>query len=598
MRALLIIVSLCTTLVASADNTWQYIVGKFGSNPATVNDLTESAKIKIAEPRCAYVNITGITQMPSTKTQDLQAWLECYDGNGNYFKKRVVLNAQGNYTMVFPKRNLSVKFYEENWGEGKETDFTIGNWVKQNAFHLKAFYVDYFRGCCKIAYDVYDDITSDREKPIPWQRAGITTASEKAMCHPNGFPCYVYLNGKFYGLYVWSLRKNYKNMGQEKDNASHIHLDGILAAETIFNGRINWSQFEVRNPKGLYCIETMEDAATNTVQYKPYDGDNPTELIDSTMSYYDPDNPGHVLTNKVKQSIIRLSKYYAGLQRLADSNIDADTFKRQFSQYFDTESMTDYYVHSIVTNNYDGHGKNWQWFTYDGTKWYLEPYDVDATFGHHASGVMLLPPEWNVHTGKHFYEFEGNSGIQKLFLKYFFDDMKDRYITLREKHLIDVERYTSYFRQWMDRFGSEGYNLEYTKWGNALCIRGTIVNPNWETEDNWENFTQYPVYSEDVTYHAGDKCTLIFRIWTATATTKGVRPYDIYGHVDSLEKTGGWINGRIELLDQYFSYDPDSIKKTPPNWYATKARKVIRAGHLYIIKGDRIYTPDGKIIEG
>ena len=198
MRALLIIVSLCTTLVASADNTWQYIVGKFGSNPATVNDLTESAKIKIAEPRCAYVNITGITQMPSTKTQDLQAWLECYDGNGNYFKKRVVLNAQGNYTMVFPKRNLSVKFYEENWGEGKETDFTIGNWVKQNAFHLKAFYVDYFRGCCKIAYDVYDDITSDREKPIPWQRAGITTASEKAMCHltsslsvpQNGIHCF------------------------------------------------------------------------------------------------------------------------------------------------------------------------------------------------------------------------------------------------------------------------------------------------------------------------------------------------------------------------------------------------------------------------
>jgi hypothetical protein len=576
-----------------ADDTFQYILDKHGYDPATVKDLTDSAKIKLQEPSCAYVNITGISQMPTTKTENLQAWLECYDGNGNYFKKRVMMNAQGNSSMSFVKKNVSVKFFEENWGDGKTTDITFGNWVKQDAFHLKAYYTDYFRGCCKIAYDIYDEITSDREKPLPWQRAGIENANKKAMCHPNGFPCYVYLNGNFYGLFVWSLKKDRKNMGQKKDNASHIHLDGTLAAENIFNGKINWSNFEVRSPKGLYCVETT--LTEGVASYKLYDGDNPTELIDSTMPYYNPDNPGHVLTNRVKQSIVRLSKYYTELQKLDAANTDSETFKRQFSQYFDTQGLTDYFVHSLVTNNYDGHGKNWQWFTYDGVKWYVEPYDLDCTFGHHASGLLLLPPEWNCHNGKRYYQFQGYAGVQILFLKYYFDDIKERYITLREKHLIDTERYLTYFKTWTGRIGQEGFDMEYSKWNASPCIMETIVNPGWKTEDDWENFNQYPVFSKDVTYHAGDKCTVAFRIYTATTTTKGIRPYQRLGQIDSQERTEEWIKGRISLLDEYFAYDPNGIKELPSDKQTrTNARKVIHAGHVYIIKDGKTYSVEGK----
>ena len=203
---LLLIVS-CHSLLAVADDTWQYILNKHSYDPATVTDLSESSNIKLAEPRCAFVNITGIDKMPTKKNQDLHAWLECYDGNGKYFKKRVVLNAQGNSSLAYPKKNISIGFYETSWGNGKTTDITWGDWVKQDEFHLKAYYTDYFRGAGKIAYDIYDDIVSDREQLLPWQRAGVTTASDKAMCHPNGFPCYVYLNSQFYGLYVWSLKK-------------------------------------------------------------------------------------------------------------------------------------------------------------------------------------------------------------------------------------------------------------------------------------------------------------------------------------------------------------------------------------------------------
>ena len=150
-----------------ADNTYQYILGKYGYEAKTTKDLSGEQKIKLDEPECAYVNITGIEKMPTSKTQDLHAWLDCYDGAGNYFKKRVVLNAQGNSSLAYPKKNISIEFYETSWGNGKTTDITWGNWVKQDEFHLKAYYTDYFRGAGKIAYDIYDDIVSDREQPLP-----------------------------------------------------------------------------------------------------------------------------------------------------------------------------------------------------------------------------------------------------------------------------------------------------------------------------------------------------------------------------------------------------------------------------------------------
>ena len=594
---LLLIVS-CHSLLAVADDTWQYILNKHSYDPATVTDLSESSNIKLAEPRCAFVNITGIDKMPTKKNQDLHAWLECYDGNGKYFKKRVVLNAQGNSSLAYPKKNISIGFYETSWGNGKTTDITWGDWVKQDEFHLKAYYTDYFRGAGKIAYDIYDDIVSDREQLLPWQRAGVTTASDKAMCHPNGFPCYVYLNSQFYGLYVWSLKKNYKNMGQEKNNAQHIHIDGLLADNTIFKGNIDWSQFDVRTPKLLYCIATEEQLLDNHMpQYKVYDGDAPLELIDDSMLYFDSNNEYHIITNRVKKSLIALSNYYANLRKLVSAGAVPETIKNDFSRCFDTQGLIDYFVHSYITNNCDGHAKNWQWFTYDGKKWFIEPYDLDATFGHHPSGVLIFPPEWNYVWG-HFYQFAANTGIQKLFLEYFFEDIRNRYIVLREKKLIDGDRYSQYFRDWTERIGEEGFEMELTKWNNSPCFIKTIVNPNWKTEDNWENYGSYPTYSPDSTYHTDDKCRDASRIWTATGTTKGVRPYKQIGQVDSQERIETWIKERILLLDEYFSFDPDRITDLTSDKQKVDTRKVILAGHLYIVRDGETYSVDGRQIRG
>lgn len=95
---------------------------------------------------------------------------------------------------------------------------------------------------------------------------------------------------------------------------------------------------------------------------------------------------------------------------------------------------------------------------------------------------------------------------------------------------------------------------------------------------------------------AGDRCTDRHRIWTATATTKGVRPYKQVGQVDSIGRVDEWIRERISLLDGYFSFDPNGIKELPSdNQTRLEARKVIHNGHLYIIKDGKVYSADGKL---
>lgn len=125
---------------------------------------TANSSIVIDEPSLAHVNITGIESLPMTKNDNLHAWFEYSDDNGNYFKKRVIVNAQGATSLHYPKKNLSIDFCEDEWVGNKTTNITIGNWVKQDAFHFKANWLDSFRGGLAVytTYKFYDDIVKDR----------------------------------------------------------------------------------------------------------------------------------------------------------------------------------------------------------------------------------------------------------------------------------------------------------------------------------------------------------------------------------------------------------------------------------------------------
>ena len=242
-----------------------------------------------------------------------------------------------------------------------------------------------------MCYQLYDQITKDRgEYGRIWERAdNIDDPDERALCHPDAFPCVVFLNDKFYGVFCWQLKKHRKNMNMKKNTPEHIHLDGTLMNNaTLFDGNVNWTKIEVRNPKNLY-----------TMNGEIYDGDNPEELMDESSAYYDIESDSKKVkdykkhTAKVKHYIQDLSRYNSEIQSLVDNKSGTAAIRAAIEERFDVISIMDYIIHNIVSNNFDGIQKNYQWFTYDGKKWFVAPYDLDSTFGYFPVNFIIFEPQ-------------------------------------------------------------------------------------------------------------------------------------------------------------------------------------------------------------
>ena len=69
-------------------------------------------------------------------------------------------------------------------------------------------------------------------------------------------------------------------------------------------------------------------------------------------------------------------------------NSTDDEFVSGIGNYFDIDSLVDYYIFGVLICNMDGFGKNQLYMTYDGQKWYATVYDLDSTFGTYFSTIL------------------------------------------------------------------------------------------------------------------------------------------------------------------------------------------------------------------
>lgn len=554
----------------TAQTAWQTLVEELSlSDGAT--DMSNAEEITMAEPQMAYVNLTGFNSMPTSKSQTKKGWLEMYDGQGIYLRKPVTVSAQGNYTLAFPKKNFVCHFCNEAWNEDEGSKFTIGDWVEQDAFHFKAFYTDYIRGIGEVGYKLFDDVVADRA-PY-WERFGYYKES-RARCYPDAFPCAVYLNGQFYGVFAWQLRKHRKNMNQKKSDAKHIHLDGNLSDDYLFRGTITWKRFEVRNPKGLY----NKNGAL-------YDGDNPTELMGTDSPYYNNANDNadvaeaKQMTAEVKQHIVDMSHYWSQLKQTENQGATPQMMRYAVEERYDTEGLVDYYVFYHFTQNGDGSLKNWQWFTYDGQRWTVTPYDLDQTFGLGLYG-NLRP---------YYFPIEDlTSGPFYWISKYYRDDACDRYALMRQTGVFTYDNIVDIIDNWYERVGQQFYDMEKERWPVSPCYCDAICNEGWEWCDDWSLYEQSSGYNENTQYHAGDVCILEGKLWRATTDIKGVKPFIRNANMDSIERIHEWVAGRIEFMDAYFCYEPQENATTAISYNENSRRRLVG---VYSLQGTRLQNP-------
>ena len=530
--------------------------------------------LQIPIPRRAYINITNSDNTavwPQTKTDNYHYFIEFYDMQGNYFRKKIIFNAQGNSSMAMPKKNAAIDICNDDWIGDDTFSLKFGDWVSQDSFHLKAYYTDFFRGVGAVAYEFYlkqieqlgifnnrsfkenytKMFTKEDSHGLKTEETSLLINSEQsARCFPGGFPAIVFLNGEFYGIYSFQLKKHRDNYRMNKSNSKHIHLDGMLSRNTIFGGSVAWDGigddgFEIRNPKKLYCMDGSK-----------YDADtNHHELIDATSNSYDENNKDHIATAHVKASIIELSKYLSELEKMESENVSSDVIRTALEKHFNVTYCIEYLLFCNFLGDADGFDKNWQITTWDGIKWSVNPYDLDCLFGGNFRGVS---------TGSYRPWILGNNDreLMRWIYKYYKNEISQRYKELRDSGLYSSEMICSMINSWMQRIGYDNYVKEYAKWNESPCNRASFIN-----EEYWElSSDATESYSPDKSYIAGDKVLYGKDVMYSFSCIKECQgqppisrfytsyPYEL-GCYDNLYRVKNWMDRQISFLDKELQYN-------------------------------------------
>lgn len=522
-------------------------------------DWSDKSSLEIPVPKMAIINFTNISQMPQAKDTNAHAVMEFWDMNGNYFKKKVIANAQGSSSMKWSKKNIGIDICNDDW-EGDDTfKVKFGEWVPQDSFHIKAYATDYFKCVGLAGYDIVKEMMDSRPLNTTWKQnlnygsdpIGAEDVSTRidtgALCYPQGFICKVYLNGNFEGLFCWQLKKHRDNYNMKKSNTKHIHIEGMLGASYFWNGTIDWTQFEIRNPKDLI-----------TYNGGKYDGDNPTELIDSTSPSYDASNSKHRNTAAVKQYIINLS------QRMIEiNNAGAGSDKTLFEKYFGLDSCIDYAVLSDAVYNYD-YMKNIQWTTWDGEKWFLNFYDMDCTLGANSSADSIHYPTSGHTTTATMHPLN-------FLISNYTSELEARWRELRDLKIIDAKNIIKKIEHYMKTWGADAYDAENAKWPDYPYNRDMVVDEDdWELEvdedgnpviytstyHQWNSSTNYAA-GYVVQYNPSTSSQPSQGWWyrfTAVQANSNKPPVTQTGFKDNIFRVYNWLKMQIENMDTLYNY--------------------------------------------
>lgn len=465
---------------------------------SNTGNWTDDDKIELPIPRkAAKLNII-MPVLPTSKTADYEGVAEYWDKDGNYFKKNIILNAQGNSTMVYIKKNFTIDF--------SDCAIKFGNWVEQDSFHLKANYIDVFVGYANIGYKYAEQIIKylgcRPNRVIKGLEATTVTNGvgtfdfdfdTGALCHPDGFPVEIYWNGSYYGLYCFNLKKHRDNYQMHKKNYTQAILDGELGSATFFGGIINWTRFELRNPKTLICSDGTA-----------YDGDNPKELIDSSSESYDDTNKDMKNTAIIKAKLQR----QANAISIITSLDTLEEKKAKFEEYYDKKALSAYFIISNVIYNNDGFYKNWIWCLYDNI---FSPtfYDLDSIFGRHWTGTSaqantdLLGTDISIPSG--------------LLYSLYTTEIKALYKELRDNNLISTKYIMSIVNDWIYYVGHSAY------------VRN---NKKWTTIPSYRPYSEEGYNDGSKSYNVGNQ-----------------------GMYDSPKRIEKWLDARIANLDTAFNYN-------------------------------------------
>ncbi len=320
--------------------------------------------------------------LPTSKTATVMKF--DYYSKTNEYHGYVDIKCQGNSSMAYPKKNFTIKPYQDK-AKTKKLKIDFKGWGKQSKFVLKANWIDITHARNVVSARLWGDIVKTRTDYA-------TALPELLRTSPNqgavdGFPVLVYSNGVYQGRYTLNIPKD--GWMSNMDDTLDTHC--ILCGENYQSGCFR----ALPQINGTDWSDELHDVVPATIKTSW------TNVINFVMTSSDTE------------------------------------FKANLGNYFDVNSLIDYLLYGIVSTGLDAFGKNQIYFTYDGIKWIAGMYDMDSTWGLWWNGANFVATDYAREDFQDLKD-EGNGVVKQGNLLYlrlqqlFIPQLKTRYTELRK----------------------------------------------------------------------------------------------------------------------------------------------------------------------
>lgn len=318
---------------------------------------------------------------------------------------------QGDSSLNLPKKNYRIKLYKDAGKKDKLKIKPQATWQEDSKFNLKANFADATMARTIINSRLAADVTATRH--------GLPDEIIKApnFATVDGFPVHVYVNYFDCGIYTFNLTKDIFG------NAEAGVTGDVYCPATLFNA--DFAKYDTTDFEWLT--------------------DNPTEADKNSFN---------------------------NLLKFVHTSSDED-FKAHLDDYISLGSAIDYLVFNNIIGNTDCWGKNAEYVTYDGKKWYCLFYDLDISYGSTWNGASTDANVINKAAGVFYSAAEGPNLLFKRVNELFTDRVKARYQELRQ-WLTPVYVINKY-RNFMDSIGETNYKLDQDMWNTTSKGRYTFA---------------------------------------------------------------------------------------------------------------------------
>ena len=336
-----------------------------------------------------------------------------YKENGNVsFVKNATLEVQGSSSAAYPKKNWTIALFE-NESLTEESSVKLGALVEHTEFVFKSNYIDATHSRNIAANRLWEQIIQSRESPKR-ENEMYTGTSSGALCHVEGYPAELYINGEFYGIGCFNLGKKRENYDLDKDNQDHIQM---AADDHVNMFSYNAGQWDIRNPK------------------------EPDASFRSKIDVW-----------------------------FAVNSLTGDAFREEYPKHNNLINSIDYFVFAEFLRAHDAFVKNWILTSWDGVVFAFCPYDLDTVFGLEWHGLWLLSADkGSIRDPK--------NGMWNEFYNAFSVEIKERYTELRGAGIFTVANVRNLFEELGNTFGQSAYEKEFARWPEIPSNNANVTTP-------------------------------------------------------------------------------------------------------------------------